>query len=486
MLPSPPPLTAVVASHVAGRFVLLGEIDLPVVVLSAAGFAAALIGFIAIAKSFLHICQPNEVLIFTGRRRMRDGVDLGPLIILPHGRVDQAEEYSGGGRGRKWRIPVLERVDRMDVRAMSIDVVVHNAYSAGNIPLRIHAIANVKIHTDPKRLRNAIERFLGRSRDEIKTVAQQTLEGAVREVLAQMTPEQVNEDRLTFADNLIKSAKDDLDKLGLQLDTLKIQNVSDETGYLDSLGRPAIARALRDAENAENQAMQEISQAQAAAKQASDVAKAEAETATASRRNELARVRAELSGEAEAVEREAVAAARTARAQAEQELQRVRSELEQLRLQADVVLPAQAAREAAAIAAVGAAAPTVEQGKALIEVLAVTTDAWKAMGGQAREIYVIQHLEPILGAVVNRLKSLEVGEVSVLDPGDGSGLASYAAAYPQAVAAVLRALAETTGVDVPAILSRSSEATPATPPPAAPLPSGPRSPAASFLPTAPR
>jgi flotillin len=92
-------------------------------------------------------------------------------------------------------------------------------------------------------------------------VAKQTSEGALREVLAQLTPEQVNDDRLKLRrEPDPRSPEDDLDKLGLQLDTLKIQNVADEVGYLDSLGRPQIAAVLRDAENAENQAQQEITE----------------------------------------------------------------------------------------------------------------------------------------------------------------------------------------------------------------------------------
>jgi flotillin len=75
------------------------------------------------------------------------------------------------------------------------------------------------------------------------------------------------------------------------------------------------------------------------------------------------------------------------------------------------------------------------------------------MGPQAREIYVIQHLEELLQTVLEPLEKMKVREVSVLDPGDGSAIAGYAAAYPQAVAAVLSALRQTTGVDVPAILS---------------------------------
>lgn len=445
--------SAVLLGALAPPLVPLADVTLQSVAMAAGALAVVLLFSLMLIRNFLHICKPNEVLIFTGAKRMKDGVDLGPMVILPHGRADQSETDTGGGRGRKWRLPIIERVDRMDMRNLSIDIVVDNAYSAGNIPLRIHAIANVKIHSDPAKIRNAIERFLGREMREIYVVAQQTLEGAVREVVADMTPEQVNEDRLTFAEKLIESSIKDFDKLGLELDTLKIQNVADSTNYLDSLGRPQIARVLRDAENAENQAMQEITQAQATAKRRSEVAKAQAETAILQKRNGLAKVRAELDGEAESVEREAVAAANTARAQAEQELQRIRTKLEQRRLQADVIIPAEARREAEAIRAKGNAAPTMENGRALVEVLEATTSAWTAMGENAKEIYVIQHLEELISTVVDHMDNIKVGQVHVLDRGDGSALAAYAASYPQTVAAVLRALRETVGIDIPAVLA---------------------------------
>ncbi len=445
---------------------LLAAADLTVVtvVVAAAAIGVGILLFLFLVRNFLYICRPNEALIFTGRQRVKDGVDLGPLVILGRGVVGQAPEYAGCGKGRAWRMPVIERVDRLDMTAMSIDIVVSNAYSAGNIPLKIHAIANVKIHSDTKLIRNAIERFLGQSKHEIMMVAKQTLEGALREVLAQMTPEQVNYERLSFAEHLGRIAKDDFDKLGLQLDTLKIQNVSDEVGYLDSLGRPQIAAVLRDAENAENQAQQEIAEAQAHAHQRAEIAKAEAETAILRKRNELARIKAEFNGQAEAVEREAEAAAKTARAAAEQALQSVRGELEQRRLQAEVIIPAQVQREAELLRSKGEAAPTVENGAAVAEVLKAMSDAWRTMGPQAKELYVIQHLEDIVGAVIHSVEKIRVREVNVLDPGDGSGLAGYAAAYPHTVAAILSALRETTGIDVPAILSGAAAPSPSPSP----------------------
>lgn len=460
-LAPPEPVSLLAASGLEVTSVLIGG--------AVAG--AVVLLFLFLVRNFLYICRTDEALIFTGRKRLRDGVDLGPLVLLGRGAAGQPAEFDGCGRGRAWRVPILERVDRLDMAAMSIDVVVMNAYSAGNIPLKIHAIANVKICSDPVLIRNAIERFLGQSKHEIMMVAKQTLEGALREVLAQMTPEQVNEDRLAFADNLSLSAKDDLDKLGLQLDTLKIQMVSDDVGYLDSLGRPQIAAVLRDAENAENQAEQEISEAQAGAHQRAEIAKADAEKEILRKRNELARITAEFDGQARSVEAEAQAAAKTARAEAEQSLQGVRNELEQRRLQAEVVIPAEINREAEVIRAKGAAAPTVENGIAAAQVLEAMAGAWRAMGPQAKEIYVIQHIEEIVGAVISSVAKIDVREVNVLDPGDGSGLASYAAAYPNAVASILTALRQTTGVDVPLILSGNAPPSGEAPPPSS-TPSG--------------
>src|SRR6185436_14472728 len=104
--------------------------------------------------------------------------------------------------------------------------------------------------------------FLGSTPGQIAIAAQQTLEGVLREVVSQLTPEEVNEDRLKFAETLSENARDDLDKLGLELDVLKVQNVSDEQKYLAYLGRGRIATMLRDATNAENAANQAVVEAQ--------------------------------------------------------------------------------------------------------------------------------------------------------------------------------------------------------------------------------
>ena len=392
-----------------------------------------------LAKSILVICPPNQVVIFSGRKRkLADGSQVGYRVVLG---------------GRSVRIPILERVDRMSLLSIPIDLKVANAYSKGGIPLRVHAIANVKVSSDPRVVGNAIERFLGRDPAEIARVAKESLEGHLRGVLANMTPEEVNEDRLKFATGLVDEAEGDFRKLGLTLDTLKIQNISDEANYLANIGRARIAMVLRDAEMAESLARSEASQGEAVSRRTGEVANQQAATQIAKKENELKTLKAQLEAKAKAAEETAVQAALQARAEAEQKLQAIRKELEETRLTAEEVLPAQAAQQAAALAARGAAATIEENGWALAEVLKLMTTAWVSAGPDAKDIFLIHNLEQILRTVVERVKEMEVGEAHLLDSGDGSALATYVASYPAAVRSVLAEVSRTTGVDVVALLS---------------------------------
>jgi flotillin len=98
-----------------------------------------------------------------------------------------------GGRGI--RIPLVEVVDRMDLTNMLIELRVEGAYSKGGIPLVVQCFANVKVSSKTEQLANAIERFLGVSREQIMAVARETLEGNLRGVVSTLTPEEVNQDR---------------------------------------------------------------------------------------------------------------------------------------------------------------------------------------------------------------------------------------------------------------------------------------------------
>ncbi len=388
---------------------------------------------------FLYICTPDEILIFSGRKhKMKDGSEAGFKVL--HG-------------GRGVRFPLLETVSRMDVRLFGVEVSVANAFSKGGIPLAVHAIANVKISTDPIHVRQAVERFLGVDPGQIQVVARQTLEGVLREVLSQLTPEEVNEDRLKFADSLVKNAKDDFDKLGLELDVLKVQHVADEQKYLVNLGRAQIATMLRDAQNAENQAEQTVNESQAKARQRAESAQQQAESLVLQRRNNFRAEIAKLESEAKGIENEAAVAAETARARAEQELQRLRAELAKLYLHVETVLPAEAAALAAAAKARGDAAPTIENGKATAEALGIVAAEWAAAGQHGREVYVLQQLDSIVLAAVERAKLVDISTLEVVDGGDAESLSAVAGAFPHMVARVLQESSAMLGVDVVGLIN---------------------------------
>ena len=407
-------------------------------------FVVSVAAIIWLFRRFLFVCRPNELLIVSGKKTvLSDGAHLN---------------FSAIGAGYHWRVPFVQTVQRMDLRLIPIELYVTRVLSNGGIPLDIHAIANVKITSDPKYVYNAVERFLNLPEESIRQSAKQTLEGVLRGVIAQLTPEQVNEDRIEFANKLLDMTLDDFNKMGLHLDTLKIQRVEDEAQYLVNIGRTQIANAVRDAENAENQAAQEIAQEEADARQQAEVAQKQAEIGIAQRRNQLRTYVGQLEGQAQSVEREAKVAAVQARAEAEQELQSVRQALETKRLQIEVVLPAEAQRKAAVLLADGSVAARREQALAAAEVMRIVGQALASAGPQGREMFVLSQLDLLVGQAADRLNAISVEEVNLVDAGDGRALSALAASYPAAVAAVLGTLKDLGGIDIAGILAGSPSA----------------------------
>ena len=325
-------------------------------------FAVSLIVVISVVRLNLFICQPNEVIIFSGRKRQTaDGRAVGYRVIKG---------------GRAFRIPLLEKVDRLDLRTIPLEVSITNAYSKGGIPLSVQGIANIKIAGDEPLLGNALERFLGIALAEVQDIAKDTLEGNLRGVLATLTPEEVNEDRLKFAQSLIGEADVDLQKLGLVLDTLKIQNVTDEVGYLDAIGRKSTAAVLKEAEIAEAENRAESQEKSAEARRRGEVADAEAQVQIVDAQNTLRVRTADLEGEGLAAEKRATQVARKAEVQAEQEVEQERLALQRRQLEIEVIEPARADRDAAELRAKGEAANILENGLAEIEVLKQKNEVW--------------------------------------------------------------------------------------------------------------
>lgn len=394
-------------------------------------FVVAIMLFLAslVFRSLLYICGPNEVLIFSGGFRNVEGKTLGYRVI------------KGGSSIRR---PLVERVDRMDLTNMIIEVSIQNAYSKGGIPLNIQGVANVKVAGHEPVLNNAIERFLGWERERIMQVAKDTLEGNLRGVLSQLTPEQVNEDKITFAEKLLEEAEHDLTKLGLVLDTLKVQNVSDDKGYLKSIGRKQSADLVTRSKIAEATSRTNAIQRDAENRRNARLAAIASEGAVAVAENQrkiadaISRRQALISEETGRVR------ALVARAEAELGVQKARIEQVRLQLEADVITPAEANVQAEMASAKGAAAKIVEDGRATTTVLQVMITTWKAGGDSARDIFLMQKLQVLLTDLVATIGSVKVDRVTMLPPDRG-----HSARNALSLAEEIKGA---TGLDVPRIV----------------------------------
>lgn len=395
-----------------------------------------------VIRNLYYVCQPSEVLIFAGSSRtLSDGRRVGYRLVKG---------------GSSLRTPLLERALRMDLTNMIIELRVANAYSKGGIPLTVDGVANIKIAGEEPTIHNALERLLGKSRKEIEAIAKETLEGNLRGVLASLTPEQVNEDKMAFAKSLLEEAEDDLEQMGLVLDTLQIQNISDDVRYLDSIGRKQSADLLRDARIAEAQARAEsaIKAAENDKKTAlkrldRDIAIAKAE---AERRIQDAQTRRQ----ALIAEAEAEIASEVARTQAEVPVQTERIKQITQQLQADVVAPAEAQCKRAIAEAQGDASVLVENGKAQAEGTRQLAESWRQAGPHAREIFLLQKLEVLLKTMSDTVPEIGIQNVTVIDV-NSSPVAKLASFNEQ--------LRHTTGVDLAQTVRSLTQG---NPPPAQP------------------
>ncbi|MGD1717674.1 flotillin family protein [Dapis sp. BLCC M172] len=402
-----------------------------------------------VIRNLYYICQPSEVLIFAGgRHRVGD--------------TKKKVGYRLVKGGSSVRVPLLEQAFRMDLSNMIIELKVNNAYSKGGIPLTVESVANIKIAGEEPTIHNAIERLLGKTRQEIEKLAQETLEGNLRGVLASLTPEQVNEDKIAFAKNLLEEAEDDLEKLGLVLDTLQIQNISDEVGYLDSIGRKQQAELVRDSRIAEAKTQAESIIRAAENHKNTSLKQIETEIAMARAEAERRIKDAMTKRQAVVAEAEADIGSEVARTQAEVGVQKERIKQVEQQLQADVVAPAEAQCKRAIAQAKGDAAAIVEPGKAQAEGIRKLAESWKAAGENAREVFLYQKLEELLKIMVSTVPEVEMDNVTVINSQGGSNATKMAAFFEELkqtagidVAATLESL--TAGTDKPEVRSRKSE-----------------------------
>ena len=317
--------------------------------------------------------------------------------------------------------------------------------------MNVQGIANVKVSSKEGVLENAAERFLNVPNQHIGQIAKETLEANLRGVLATLSPEEVNEDRLKFSQQLIDEADDDIKTLGLDLDVMKIQNVTDDNLYLESVGRKLTAEVVKQARVAEANRQSESEQAEAKARELAEIAQAQADRNIVEEQNNLRVRTAELDAIARAKEEEAKVAGDIARATAEQELEQQRIELERRRLEADVVTPARANLESKQLQAQAEAAKIIEDGKAQVDVFRRLTDQYQLAGEDGQRIFVLNMLPELVDKIVSTVNSVSIDRVAVVDGGNNGGqggIPALMAQLPAAVVSLSEQIEAATGVDI--------------------------------------
>lgn len=169
----------------------------------------ALCGFM-LARSFRITCGPNQILIFTGRREYID----------TEGRSRSYEALSRGGR--RFRLPLIERVDSLDLRSIAVSVQAARGPAKCGTRVTLCAAAVVKVSSDPGQLDAAVERLLGKTQAEIGELAHGIILGALCEIVPKMSAAELSEDRKAFDQHFLQATGDDFYRIGLTLDSVQL------------------------------------------------------------------------------------------------------------------------------------------------------------------------------------------------------------------------------------------------------------------------
>ena len=209
----------------------MSSLILPVLLVLVA--AVVLIVLMTAVRNYIKV-PPNRVAVFYGRKhKTSDGKLVGFRLVT-------------GGAGWKW--PVLENVTYLDLSVFPIDLDVRDVPNIDGVLVSVQAVANVKVRSDEQSLTAAAERFLGLTPQGIKEIAYKNLEGHLRSIIGRLTVEEIVRDRSKFNQEVLMEATSDLAKIGLGVDVLTIQKVSDSEGYIEALGKKRTAEVKRDAQ----------------------------------------------------------------------------------------------------------------------------------------------------------------------------------------------------------------------------------------------
>ncbi len=187
-------------------------------------------------------------LVFVGlylvtryRRRPSD------KILVVYGKVgaNRASRCIHGGGQLVW--PVVQDYAYLSLTPMTINIPLQNALSLQNIRVNVPSTFTVGISTDTVIMNNAAERLLGLDQNSIEEMAKEIIFGQLRLTVASLTIEQINQDRESFLELIRKNVEPELNKVGLYLINVNITDITDESGYINALGKKAAAEAVNRA-----------------------------------------------------------------------------------------------------------------------------------------------------------------------------------------------------------------------------------------------
>lgn len=411
------------------------------------------------------------------------------------------------------KIPFLERLDKLYLGQMTVDIKTEQSVPTNDfINVNVDAVAKVRITPSAEGINLAAKNFLNKNPDQITRDLQDSLQGNMREIIGTLTLKEINTDRDSFSDQVMSKASKDMDKLGIEIVSCNIQNVTDENGLIKDLGADNTQKIKKDASISAAQAKRDIDIAQAESNKASNDARVLAETEIAQRDNELAIKKAELQKISDTKQAEADAAyeiqkqeqekaiqiatvnAQIAKAEREAELNKQQVLVVQQRLEAEInkkadadkyAIEQQAAaeltrrqrdaeakkyeqekeaearkaqaeaekfamiQEAEGIKAKGEAEAAAIQAKGFAEAEAMEKKA-EAMKkyGQAAMMEMIVQALPEMAKAIAEPLAT-IDKVTIIDSGKGeSGVSSMGDYVPSVLAKTIESIKETTGLDI--------------------------------------
>ena len=404
-----------------------------------------------------------------------------------------------GGAAFIW--PVIQAYEFLDLTPMSISVDLENALSRQNIRINVPSRFTVGVSTEPGVMQNAAERLLGLKLQEIQELAKDIIFGQLRLVIATMDIEEINTDRDKFLEAVSRNVEGELKKIGLRLINVNVTDISDESGYIDALGKEAAAKAINDAKknvaerdrdgsigeaNARKDQRVQVAQADATAIQGENAAKVEVAMSNAQRREKEAEATriataAEKIAAAQALE-EAYAAeqkAEEARAQREKATQEadviVRTEIDKRRMELEAEAEAEQIRRKARGEADAILAKMQAEAQGAQEILLKQADGLRqivsAAGGNADSavrLMLADKMEELMRIQVDAVKNIKIDKVTVWDGGEGRDGKTATAGFVSGLMKSIPPMNEMfdmAGMQLPQFLgtSKAGEAAPAQP-----------------------